>query len=334
MFLTLAGSPAKAEPTSLLNVVAGEFAPRVAALWPAPHVPFLSAPSARRHLVCLALTFGRDSACASALAGRLTRAIADAVPAPPHGLARALARMGDIAWTAADYRKLLPLLADAKAGKVLRHAATIEADVVRRLDTLPPPMAGATHLAVALNASGAAALREAYDALRLRAGPATADAAAARWAATSSVSAAFEAARHALTPEPLAPPHPGAGRLKPLATKRALRDAASRFRNCLADCAPRAATGWSAFYEWEGSPGAVVEICRDHVFGWRLDEVRAAGNAAVPEPVREVIRDELALMGVHVGRSGWELHRALSPDVGVTFVLRPLAVAADEAFVV
>ena len=44
-----------AAPSPLLTYLAGEFAPAIAALWPAPHAVFLTAPAERRHLVCLAL---------------------------------------------------------------------------------------------------------------------------------------------------------------------------------------------------------------------------------------------------------------------------------------
>ena len=76
----------------------------------------------------------------------------------------------------------------------------------------------------------------------------------------------------------------------------------------------------------------MVEIARDHLFGWRLEEARVAGNAPVPQAERDAIVSELALMGVHVGRSGWELDRALCVDVGQVFPLRPAADAVAQAF--
>jgi len=323
-----AGPPAVAEPTSLLTHVAREFAPRVAALWPAPHAAFLTASAARRHLVCLALACGRDDACRTALEARLPRALAEAVGSPPAGLARALTRMGDVAWTAEDYRTLLRLLADPKAGKTLRHAESLEAATLRRLALLPPPMAGAVHLAMGLSDDGATVLREAHEALRLRDGPAAADAAAAAWARAEFARTVFDAVRHDLAPELAPPPHPGTARLRPLATKWQLRDAARRYRNCLADHLPPAALGSSAYYEWAGPPEAVVQLTRDHVFGWRLHEVRTARNGFMPAEARGPLLDDLALMGVHVGRSGWDLHSYLNPEVGVAYALP----APDDAF--
>ena len=330
MLIALKGGPpvAKAEPTSLLNFVAGEFSPRVAALWPAPHAAFVTATAARRHLVCLAMTLGRGAAAPEILSARLRRAIGLALGGPgPLGLARALGRLGEVAWPAAAYRQLLAILRRREAAKALWHAELIEPELVGALADLPPPMAGAVRLAVDLGASGAAVVREAYEAIRFRTGQTAADEAAARWSRTATAAALFEAVRDALYPEPPAPPHPGTAMLKPLASKAELRRAAKRFRNCLADQLPYACSGWSAFYEWLGEPGAVVELGRDHIFGWRLEQARLADNVPVTHEVREAIACELALMGVYVGRSGWELDRAISSRGAEPFPLR----SADEA---
>jgi len=334
MTLRIAPAPVRAEPTSLLSLVAGEFAPRIGRVWPAPHTAFLTAPSARRHLVCLALAFGGDLAALgeTLLKARMKRAIPAAAPSAPPGLERALTRMGDVAWTAEDYRKLLALLADPPAAKVLRHAELVDLALVRRMADLPAAMAPAALLAARLPGETVAALRETYAALRMRSGPAAADAAAARWARATSVRALVEAVRDDLYPEPAAPPHPGTARLRPLASKQAIRQAARRFRNCLADTLPHAASGWSAYYEWTGPPDVVIEVTRDAIFGWRMEQARVADNAPVPEAVRSEIVSELALIGVHVGRSCWELDRALAVADQPPFPLRPAEAVAAEAF--
>src|SRR4051812_12267289 len=99
-------------PSSLLKLLAGEFALRIARFWPAPHAEFVTAPTARRHLLCLALSHGRDLAEVreTVLTRRIPRAIEAAVPGAPNGLARALPRLGEVAWPADGYRKLLALL--------------------------------------------------------------------------------------------------------------------------------------------------------------------------------------------------------------------------------
>jgi hypothetical protein len=284
--------------------------------------------------VCLAFSAGRDVAALreTLLGARLKRAIRAALDAAPNGLERALARLGDVAWPAADYRKLLAMLAAPKPAKVLRHAEVIGVETVRRLAALPAAMAPGAPLALGLSEPAMAALRETYEAIRFRAGAASADAAAARWARAGSPKALLEAVRDDLYPEPAAPPHPGTARLKPLASKAALREAARRYRNCLRDQAPYAASGWSAYYEWEGPPGAVVEVVRDAIYGWRLEQARIAENAPVPAALRCEIVSELALIGVHVGRSCWELDRALAGVGGEAFPLRPIEDVVADAF--
>jgi hypothetical protein len=337
MFLFFPGAavvPRRPAPTSLLRLVAGEFAPRVATLWPEPHAAFLSAPAARRHLVCLGLALGREVASlAERLLGeRLRVAIRLLVPDAPAGLERLLGRSGEVAWDTDAYRALIRLMARREPAKVLRHAEAVDADLVRRLSGLPEPMAPAAPIAASLAPEGVLVLREAYDAIALRDGHAAAEAAAGRWSDAPTAKALFETVRDDLTPEPMAPPHPGTARLRPLATKAALKDAARRYRNCLADRGSDAATGWAAFYEWDGPPGAVVSIARDHIFGWRMEEARIARNAAVPEAVREEILCELALMGVHVGRAGWAFDRLLREDVGRGYRYWPIEDDVAEAF--
>ncbi|HEY8574397.1 hypothetical protein [Phenylobacterium sp.] len=337
MLIKTAGAPlvpAKAEPTSLLKLVAGEFAGRIAALWPAPHTAFVTAPAPRRHLLCMALAFGRDvAALADALLGvRLKHAIPAALGATPHGLPRALTRMGDVAWPADAYAKLLDLLAEPRAAKMLRHAEVIEAEAVRRMAELPAAMSQGVPLEIAVSSDAARVLRDAYEALRMRSGAAAADAAAQRWVRAGSAARLVEIVRDDLYPEPAAPPHSGTPRLAPLATKAAMRAAAQRYRNCLRDQIPHAASGWSAHYEWTEAPGAIVEVTRDAIFGWRLEQARMADNAPVPEPLREAIAAELALMGVHVGRSSWELDRALDALTGNAYRLRTAEESIGEAF--
>jgi hypothetical protein len=98
--------PLCGEPTPLLTHLAGEFAPRIAALWPAPHAAFVTAAAERRHLVCLALVFCVDDALSSPddlLNKGLTEAIRLVAPHAPAGLRRALGRLGEVAWSADDY---------------------------------------------------------------------------------------------------------------------------------------------------------------------------------------------------------------------------------------
>lgn len=116
LFPGAAPVPVRTEPTALLKLVAGEFAADVARIWPEPHTDFLTAATARRHLVCLALALDNDVAivAGAVLRGRLREAIGATLARSPPGLERALGRLGETAWTAVAYRKLAALLADPR----------------------------------------------------------------------------------------------------------------------------------------------------------------------------------------------------------------------------
>jgi hypothetical protein len=323
LFTGAAPDQVRTEPTSLLRLVAGEFAPALAKVWPDPHAEFLASGTARRHLACLALTVGRDLApiAGVVLEGRIRQAIQAALDGAPCGLERALSRMGDTAWPAESYRRLLDLLADPAAAKALRHAEAIEPGPVTRLGLLPPAMDRSLALAQLITDDAARAVTEAAGAIACRSGGAAATAATMRWAELEAEAALFEAVREDLYPEPPAPPFPGCERLKPLATKAEMREAARRYDNCLATRVSNAVSGFSAFYEWTGGEGAVVEIGRDAIFGWRLEEAKGPRNAVLDKPTRAELVGDLTALGVYVGRSGWQLERALSPDTGRTWRL-------------
>src|SRR5687767_14704938 len=101
--------PARTEPSALLTLIAGEFAPEIAKVWPEPHSGFLTAPAARRHLACITLVLGRDVArLANVLTDARTRdVIRVALGHKSTGLERALARLGETAWSAGAYRRLM-----------------------------------------------------------------------------------------------------------------------------------------------------------------------------------------------------------------------------------
>jgi hypothetical protein len=250
----------------------------------------------------------------------------------PPGLERALGRLGETAWTALAYRKLIELLADVRAAKLLRHAETIDAAAVARLVLLPEPMGLALAVALAITDDAAIAIAEAASAIACRSGAAASRAAAERWAEAESEAALFDLVRGDLYPEPPPPPFDGTARLRPLTTKAAMRDAARRYNNCLATRVIHAVGGFSAFYEWTANPGAIVEISRDAIFGWRLEEAKGPNNDPLDKDSRAALAAELATLGIHVGRSGWQLERALRPDVGRDWRLPSVAEDLVEVF--
>jgi hypothetical protein len=337
MFKLLQGAPAapaKTEPSALLKLVAGEFAPAVAKVWPEPHSDFLTAPACRRHLVCLTLALGGAATRLRSVldTARLRDLIRAALGEKSPGLERTLGRMGETAWSAEAYRRLVELLADQKAGKFLRHADAVEEAPIMRLGRLPPAMQRSLALASLITDDAATAVSEAAAAIACRSGAAVADAATARWAVVETEAGLFEAVREDLYPELPPPPFEGTERLKPLATKASMREAARRFGNCLADRVNHAVGGFAAYYEWTGEPGAIVEISRDAIYGWRLEEAKGPNNDVLDKESRADLVGELTALGVYVGRSGWQLERALCPDTGRGWRLPTVAEDLADVF--
>lgn len=324
------------EPTPLLRHLACEHAPRVAGLWPAPHSAFINAGADRRHLICFALSqpgeiLERTSAD-RVLDGAVRRSIRDLAPDAPAGLARALAHLGEVAWSASDYRRLEDALrAEAFAAR-LRHARLITADQLRVLENLPAALRDCGVGSFVLTGQQAEILAETFEALVRRDGEQTALTQAGGWASGTSVRDVLTRAKGSLDREPATPPFPGTDTLRAITTKAALWETAGRYRNCLASYLASAADGSSAFYEWTGTPGAVVQISLDPVYGWRLCQARAANNAEVPDEAKTAITAELRSWGVHVGRGVWDLHQALDEIHAPEFELETVEACVKQVY--
>lgn len=294
-------------------------------LWPAPHAPFLLAGTAQRHLIAMGLARGRaPDAVGAVLTTPLKKALRAVLATPPKGLARALSRLGERVWSAADYDLLLRLLTRPTAAKLLTHAEMLEPAAVRALDSVPEPLLRAGVHRLGLKPDQAALAIEAFNAIVARDGPRVGQVIAQRWARSANVEALMERLREDLQPELPPPPFPGGPRLRPLGSKAAMREAAARYNNCLRSQISSAAGGDSAFYEWSGPPGAIIEIDRDPLFGWRLSETRLKDNAVMAAADRPRLLADLAAMGVHVGRSGWDLQSATWSAVRPDFQLEPV----------
>ena len=326
----------RAEPTPLLNHLAGEHAARIAGLWPAPHTDFIAAPADRRHLICFVLSQPdeRIDRCGGrALLEQPIRVlIRELGEAAPPGLARALTRLGEVAWPAEEYRCLALALRTFGVSARLRHAQSITPASLAVLRIVPDALRDAGLCSHHISPAQAKLLTEVYQALAARDGEAAALARARIWSGGSSVADLLQRAKTSLNAPTAPPPFPGSKRLRPLASAEALVDAANRYRNCLANYLYNASVGISAFYEWTGEPGAVVEIDRDPLFGWRLDQARALDNALVAEPARSAIIAELRSWGVHVGRSQWDLRNALDRATNDDFKLETLEACIADLF--
>lgn len=329
-------SPPVGDPSPLLTHLAGAFAPRVAGLWRAPHAAFLTAPAERRHLVCLSLAMADQTPLPAPANGLfdlpLKQAIRTFITPAPDGLARALAHIGETAWSAEDYRLLLRLLSFGVSMKLLRHAEVIELKDVRSLARLPDLLLAKGFGRFGLSADQAGVICEAFDRTIAFHGCDAADRAAERWARADNLPALFRMIQLDLLPEVVEPPFPGTKWLKPLRTKAEMADAAERYGNCLRTRIRHAALGCGAYYEWVGQPGAILEIWRDHLYGWRLDEAKGPKNAPVPKGLRDAITSELRQMGVHVGFRGWEFEDALARAARSNFVRPDEAEAISELY--
>lgn len=308
-------SPPAGDPSPLLSHLAGEFAPRVAGLWRAPHAAFLTASAERRQLVCLALALAGEAPLPAPANGLLElplkRAVAAFVPGAPEGLRRALSRLGETAWATDDYRKLLRLLAFGASMKTLRHAEHLSPELIDVLSILPDDLLASGFGRLQLTTEQAGMACDAYDRITALQGAEAARAAAERWGRADNLPALFRAMQLDVLPEISAPPFPGTERLKALRSKAEIAEAADRYDNCLRTRVRNAVLGEAAYYEWTQAPGAVVEIWRDHLFGWRLDEAKGPKNAPIPKETRDAITAELRAMGVHVGLRGWEFENAI-----------------------
>ncbi|MFN3856243.1 MAG: hypothetical protein ACK4RV_00720 [Caulobacter sp.] len=323
------------DPTPLLRHLAGDFASRINVLWPAPHTDFLAAPAGRRQLVCLAMSradglpVGIEDALTASFKGALRRLVPDA----PQGLLRALEHLGETAWDGDSYGLLLKALADPARAKALRHASLITRADIDRLLAIPDPLVRAGMVRLSLSDAQVALLSEAYNLILTRSGPDAAARAVEAWGRAASVKALFERVGSDLVRD--LPPHPFAGSavLRPLRSKSDMRKAAARYRNCLASHRIEfAASGEYAYFEWTTNPGAIIEVTRDAIYGWRLSEAAIAGNDAVPKPLRRVLADDLRAIGVHVGRSQYDMRDLLRNAHEVTFKMVPLEEAFDDAF--
>jgi len=332
--LVLAKATELASP--LLRLIAPAYADVLAALWPAPHTPFVTAPTARRHLICLMLATetGRGAAADVdlLLAASLRKAVRLVLDPAPEGLGRALERLGEIAWAPEDYRVLIALLADPKPAKTLRHAERIDPIQVRTLGALPRPLRDAGGAAVRVGAAQAKLLAEAHALLARRLPEAVLAERIAAWTRAPNAKALFNLVADDFRRELPKPPHPGTEHLRPLETVAAIRDAARRYRNCLANYVDAAVDRRCAIYEWLPEPGAVIELTPDPYFGWRLDQARLENNKSVDAATRAAIVDELRGMGVHVGRSAWQIRHALERAGSPNFELESEDAAIADYF--
>lgn len=322
----LFGKPSAATP--LLGHIAGLHAERIARFWPEPHAGFLTLPTARRHAAAILLERRWNSpvddgldivhAVERARDTELSRILMRGEA--PGGLMKALGRMGEGLWEAADYANFLSLFADPDAVKVLRHMPRIEAAKLGVIALVPNALRVPGILA---NLPGRAEAMEDLAvawrlALRIH-GASGAVRLVQRWERANSVRALFDMVAEALQPvefgRVLTPPALPSW-CEPVRTRKALNEIALEFRNCLRDFAADLAMGRMAVYAVRKSfsPPAAMALRQDAA-GWRLAEVLLKGNNDLSDAHLRQLIDELAAAGVRTGESAWTLSQRMHSHV-------------------
>lgn len=334
-------SAAEAVPP-FLTFVAGARAARVAQVFPAPYTAYLTTPTPRRHLIHVALDeidarVLEDPARVARLAHEFQFATGDVVVAHwigavPPGFLKALGRIGEAPWAPEHYAALKAMIAVPGARLALGAERPITPDKVAMLAALPEPLRADAILRRLTAPDDALLLAEAYEAVVWRLG-AQAVRVVDRWRRADSEARLFEMASKSVQPDEfvlhLHPEHPDLLRLD---TRRALEQAGVQFRNCLATYVMEAASGQSVIYSWAGPPPTAVQISRDPVFGWRLEQARGQGNLILDEEARARLRAVMREIGVWPGRTGVDLVSALASRSSGMPARLAGAAALDDAF--
>jgi hypothetical protein len=310
-----------AEPTPTLRLLAGDYATRVAALWPAPHGAYLEMPAQRRHLVHLVLDFAPRVEADALRFARADVVARDRLGTLPPGFVRLLGRLGEIAWAAGDYLMLVSLFEHEGAAVVLRQRPIVTPQAVQALHALAPPLRSVAIFRHIGDPAQALLLEVAWRCVMEVRGPVAAALAAERWARAISPERLFAMAAEDIGPDSFdLAPAPVHADLRRLGGPSALHDAGRRFRNCLAVYRDRAAEGQIALYEWAGPPPAALSLARDGVYGWRLEEARGVENVVLDDAARAALTATLRTLGVHVGRPGRDLEARLQRAAGLAHV--------------
>lgn len=293
--------------SAALKALAPELAPYIADVFPFPHLDLFGLPSARMHLLGLAVVcldptaIDRDRLFAKRWADAATL-VAD--PAPT-GLEGVLSAMALPIWTAADYRTLLGLLSCPAAKRVLGHAQDVTPMLVGILEALPPQLrkvkfsrllrsaSEAKVLSALCNAPGAAS--------RLDSAVSPSDTPKGLYDKLGSVLNRLDT-----FPAPPTVDHPD---VTPVLDGHDLTRVAIEFANCLRDYRTPIVRGQIAFYALRGAEPAVVSI-RPMIGGRHvIEEIRGANNTTLSKAAIARITQIFADAGF--GRSPKEERREL-----------------------
>lgn len=291
-------------PSAALTADAGTLALAVARVWPRPHTAYFNAEAPRRRVaafVASRLGAGAPRSLAEPLeTWSLRRIVSSYTPDVPAGFVEALRRVDETGWSQDDFARLIRLLNEPEAAKVLRHAERITRAFLRVVEALPTALRRVRIVAQTptpsvadLVARGArrACGRDESALARL----------AERMERARSPHALIRMLIDAIGLEQLAPPPiPGTDWFIPLATVGQISNAAHRFENCLKGRIPLLLRGKAAYYEVATDEPAIVEIVRDVEGLWVVGEVRGHANANISLDLWMRIRAHLELHGARV----------------------------------
>ena len=323
--------------TPLLGHIAGAHAERIARFWPAPHAGYLVLPAARRHAAPILLerrwtepgcdqldiVYAVERARDAELARILMRGDA------PGGLMKALGRMGETLWDAADYATFLELFADPEAVTVLRHMPAIEAAKLGLIAALPEAIR--VPGIISRLPERKEAVEDFAEAFRLAVriqGREKVPELVKRWERAADAQKLFDMAAEALQPAEfgwLLPPPRLPVAFERVTTRKALNEIALEFRNCLRDFAADLATGRMAVYAVREHPSPPVALAiRQDAAGWRLAEAKLKSNVDLGDAHLRHLIEVLERAGVRTGESAWtlsqRLHDHVCPDCGPAHV--------------
>lgn len=258
----------------------------------------------RMHLVALALAH-LDGAAPPELARILLRGSArqtlDAVLGQrPIGLKRVVRRLPDRVLENKSYRRLLQLLDDPAAAKLLHHADEIDDAAIKVVDDTPPALRS---VAFTLHGwfGGMASLADGLKVLADRGAAASFDALIADLALLrqpKQFMAKINCLVESLPLPDLLPPS-WAGHARRIDAAAEIRALAKRWRNCLENYVCRVESGECAIYLWEdGNLQAACSVRRRGRLGWFVDEVRGPRNAEIEALQLQTIIDAFAAVGV------------------------------------
>jgi hypothetical protein len=226
------------------------------------------------------------------------------LPAPPRGLARALAHLGETLWRAEEYAALLTLLREPEAAAVLRHAPVIDLALLAKLHTLTPALRKPRIVAHLLTPDAAATLNEAFLAARAINPRRPARDLVLALERAKDRRKLFETAIAALKPDrfgefiaPPVMPRP----YRAITTRAALEIEALRFHNCIAGYAWEIGSGAMAVYVYEDEAAVMIALKRD-VGGWRMAEALGVSNAAVEDALLRKIAAAFTAADAWVGQ--------------------------------